>query len=72
MTQQPNHTDAVLGGQSLSNSLSLGGVEGLRQRFKFVSSDLKMDLLTDTLNYDVTLRHNPETLLDYDRSSSVT
>lgn len=52
MTQQPDNTDAVLGGQSLPNSLILGGIEGLRQQFKFASSDQKMELLTDTLNYD--------------------
>ncbi|GAP93776.1 hypothetical protein [Leptolyngbya sp. NIES-2104] len=52
MTQQPDNTDAVLGGQSLPNSLILGGIEGLRQRFKFASSNQKMALLTDTLNYD--------------------
>ncbi|MBE9010964.1 hypothetical protein IQ250_12170 [Pseudanabaenaceae cyanobacterium LEGE 13415] len=52
MTQQPNDTNAVLGGQSLPNSLTLGGIEGLRQRFKFASPDQKMELLTDTLNYD--------------------
>ncbi len=54
MTQQPNNTDAVLGNQNLSNSLVLGGIEGLRQRFKLASTDQKIDLLIDTLNYDAT------------------
>lgn len=54
MTQPPNNTDAVLSGQSLPNSLVLGGIEGLRQRFKLASQDQKMALLTDTLNYDAT------------------
>ncbi|MGG6268177.1 hypothetical protein ACQ4M3_33240 [Leptolyngbya sp. AN03gr2] len=52
MTQQPNNTDAILGGQNLPNSVVLGGVEGLRQRLKLATPEQKIDLLTDTLNYD--------------------
>ncbi|BAU15490.1 GUN4 domain protein [Leptolyngbya sp. NIES-3755] len=54
MKQQPNNTDAILGDQSLLNSLVLGGIEGLRQRVKLATPEQKIDLLTDTLNYDAT------------------
>lgn len=53
MTQQPDKTDSVLGGQvpSPTSSLILGGIEGLQQRFAIAPSPEKVELLLQTINY---------------------
>jgi hypothetical protein len=52
--KQPENTNAILGGQTSvpTNSVTLGGIEGLRQRFAIASPNQKLELLFQTLNYD--------------------
>ena len=50
---QPREYDAVLGGEApppLSGAV-LGGVEGLRQRFKTGNPAQKIEILANALNY---------------------
>jgi hypothetical protein len=52
MTNQPNQFDAVLSNQSLTTTAVLGGIEGVRERYRIANNSQKQQVLVDAVKYE--------------------